>query len=65
MGDTMQLFDFEVSFFLCYQLSVTAGICSLNREAKFVIPVLHCISTELRKLCSNLMTIKKIKKGLV
>ena len=60
----MQLFDFEVSFSLCYDLSLGAGIHSLTEcVAKFVISVLHCISTELRKLCSNLVAIKKLKKG--
>ena len=49
--EIMQLSDFEVSFWLCYHLSVGAGICSLNCAAKFVTFVLHCISTEQRKLC--------------
>ena len=46
-------------FSLCYHLTVGTGICA----AKFVISLLHCISTELRKLCSNLAAIKKIVKG--
>ena len=52
-------FHFEVSFSLCYHLSIGTGICLLNRAAKFVISVLHCIAAELRILCSNLATIKK------
>ena len=59
MDETMQLFYFDVSFSLCYHLSVGTELCSLNRAAKFVISVLHWISTELRKLCSNLAAIKK------
>ena len=53
-----QLFDFEVAFPLCCHLSVVTGNCSLNNAAKFVIPVLQCISAELRKLRSNLTAIK-------
>ena len=41
MDETMYLFEFEVSFSLCYHLSVGTGICSLNRAAKFVTSVLH------------------------
>ena len=60
----MQLFHFEVSFSLWYHLSVDTGICSLSRAAKFVIFVLHCISTELRKLCLKLAVIKiNVRKG--
>ena len=40
----MQLFDFEFLFSLCHYLKVGTGICPLNRAAKFVIFVLHCIS---------------------
>ena len=61
----MQLSDFEVSFWLCYHLSVGTGICSLNCAAKFVTFVLHCISTEQRKLCSNLAVINKIQKKVI
>ena len=56
--EIMQFFDFEVSFSLSYHLSVGTGICSLNHAAKFVISVFHCISTELRKLCSNLLRLE-------
>ena len=41
MDETMQLFYFDVSFSLCYHLSVGTELCSLNRAAKFVISVLH------------------------
>ena len=45
---------------IIYQLTV--GICLLNRAAKFVRSVLHCISTERRKLSPNLATINKLRK---
>ena len=60
MDERMQLFGFHVSFSLRYHLLFATGICSLNRA--FIRFVMHCISTELRKLCSNLAAIKKFKK---
>ena len=63
MDETIQIFDFEVSFSLCYHKSVGSE-SSLNRAEKFAISVLHCISSKLSKLCSNLAAIKKMKKGI-
>ena len=53
MKQCMKLFGFD-SFSFRYISSVSTEICSLNRAAKFVMSVLHCISTEQRKLCWNI-----------
>ena len=60
----MQLFDLEVSFSLCYHLSVGTGISALTARRSLLYLCYTASTTELRKLCSNLAPIKKLELRL-
>ena len=49
-----------------YGVLTVEAFCVVScSAAKFVISALHCISNELRKLCSNLAAIKIIEKMVI